>query len=625
MDISNFNDEFYYGYNPDNITEYENNKELINYEELNDELEIENLNFKDGVTLRKPQRQCINLLLDLEENNYIETDSFKCKTRLAINALFPGAGKTPTMLTLCQYPCSRKVLNTVSDGLIEYIPKRVKKRLPVSLVSTDIDLIYDTWEPNLLKFFKKGAIPYKIFETGKDFDPSLKGRFSSKNPLNISDEEFEKLFEGLTIAFIPCSFLYLLFPYFKRFEFDRLIIDEAQDRVITNGNLIDNKLQFIDRYPFGMIYLTCATPELITKRNDNFIKGIISGSGYLKDINKYEQLVKKFIIKFPRIYVDSHRNMPPLIRRDVKIGKSDIFELFEGIVDDDIMMKIENDDLSGAAFSMGCRHYPNDKFLHIMFEETDRKINRDIKELLLEIEIHKLKDCNKKIIEDKYAKIEELEEKIEELDKRYKRIIENIQDECPICCCDIEGSYCELTCCNKIFHASCITTYFRKCKASCPFCSANVTNKDMIFVSEQNDVITENNVNTNHSESKKLEFDDKKIAVDTILSWNKHKKILFFIDIDNDEEIEKMNFGGNNYLRMFFDKGKYSKQIKQFTENKSPVILFINSKKNASGLDFQMADAMFIYSNYSSIEQIEGRAQREGRKESCTVYTLKTY
>jgi hypothetical protein len=221
--------------------------------------------------------------------------------------------------------------------------------------------------------------------------------------------------------------------------------------------------------------------------------------------------------------------------------------------------------------------------------------------------------------------LQKLGEKIKELEQKKRMLIDRISENnmCSICF-DTTTNPTYLNCCQSKYCFECISRWITsKSRATCPHCRADITEKNMIIVSEKE---------TGGGAPKPSE-DRKKDKLETIFNiLDKRKddpdfKCLIFSEHEKNDYSEKLKeYLTTNDIKYGYLKGATSTINKMITDYKQRDLkcLIMNAGYCGSGINLENSSDIIIYHSMSKdlTEQVIGRAQRPGRTSQLKVWKL---
>lgn len=566
-----------------------------------------NLNFKQTFVSRTYQEQVINRMFMLERTEYFEKEfeydevkhlcdddineniHVKFSSNIGINCVEAGFGKTVTILAVSQERCLREVKGvSQSNGVISIFSQKTKIRIPVTLIVTDEILIEDAFIGDINKFFND----YSYMKLYNEDDLKVNDRF-------MNNDEFSQYITQKKVVFVTCKVFHHLFQYFKHFSFDRLVIDEIQDRKIECGDRYEGLMKgYGFDLPFGMIWLNTATPEDIYKKRNKFVNPIIESSNFFKEPEIYKFILNQYSIRIDVNYLKTMIDIPDPLFIPIEIEMNNIQKLVKDHVvkEDENLLKDIYDMNLKTVMNKYCVNSNDDVLLNIknnMISMIDRKIK--IQEAKLVININQ-EDENK---------LKELKEEKRDLEMKYERIKTSLKDdECQVCFNNLGEVNILYTCCGSVL-CPCSIEFVNKRK-ECINCRREITRKDI-------NLITPSKLEDSMNRQYKNKFD----ALTYVLSSNYHK-VLFFHKNNDDENVEILvNIMETGGYKIHHLKDKAS--LETFREDHEKSIMLLDSESQASGLNFEYVNCLIMYSEYPEERQIVARAQRMGRTEQCTI------
>ena len=224
-------------------------------------------------------------------------------------------------------------------------------------------------------------------------------------------------------------------------------------------------------------------------------------------------------------------------------------------------------------------------------------------------------------IRERNARIKKLEEKRINLDTKINDIKKRINNNnlCSICYENIEDKTL-VKCCSNTFCFKCINLWLCQ-KACCPLCKNNLKEEELFLIQEKdnetkNEIIDTNEINKNFDKLQNLE----------ILLKNKKERSKYLIFSEYDISFE-------NIIKIFSNKYKYSylkgnkyvieRILNDYKEGDLDILL-VNIHNYGSGLNLENTTDIVMFHKFdANIEnQVIGRAQRFGRKESLNIHYL---
>ena len=415
---------------------------------------------------------------------------------------------------------------------------------------------------------------------------------------------------------------------FKNITISRLIFDEAdtiriarckeikathywfitasyQNLLVPNGHYIRTKA-YLDDGRF-----ICGWKRVCGVKHTGFIRDTF----VLLTSFKYKKLI---FFKNNDDFIDKSFNLPKIIYKIIMCKSPNSLRVLKGLVDNETMNLINAGDLQTAIKRLNCSTTNSKSIVEVLcnklvIELNNAKIEKDAKEkFTYTSEISK-----NNAIENINMKIKTIETKINNIHERIKN-----NKICPICQDElIEARYTK--CCQNVFCFKCITTHINYTNNSiCPMCRDSNLRTDSLVIMDENNKYKDKE-NKENKENKLL---DKDKTIIKIITEKKKKKFLIFSNYEASfsklsENLKEYNM---KYKKLQGTYSTINKIIDKYNNTDEINILLINSNFFGSGLNLEKTTDIIIYHKVDSNmrNQIIGRAQRLGRKNSLKVWSL---
>jgi SNF2 family DNA or RNA helicase len=355
----------------------------------------------------------------------------------------------------------------------------------------------------------------------------------------------------------------------------------------------------------GFYWFVTATPECIVRmhrnRRTSFMRNLFGDVVYF-DIdfifgpavvkNDPEFIRQSFLL--PTTHHINHKCYVPLYRT------------LNGLVNDRITEMVSAGNIEGVIKLLGGGETKN------VTELVKQKKLTELKEI--DHRIGYYRDVN--IDEEKelfwQQRKNRLQQQIDELDKRFDDILNS---ECSICYDKLTNPVLEPGCQN-VFCGECLIRWLRS-KNVCPLCRDTVDTKNLVYINQAQEKKTE-------SKEEKKEM-NKEETIQHIINNKKNGKFLIF---------SNWSESFNTIHRCLQEKKISYAEVKGAIKTRERIInsfkngelnvIFLNAKYNGAGINLQEATDIIVYHDMSptTLNQILGRANRIGRKESLTVHHL---
>ena len=295
-----------------------------------------------------------NVGLQASANSYVDQTPkvgikgyMECYSRIGILANKPGSGKTAVILSLCLYQCRPPKLNTngFSSRMCYYSYTPERRYINTNFIITDKSILSDAWMKDIHKFFGTSISWWLI---------------DSSNAINgLSDEALIEKISSYKVIFINRTMFQHIFRIFTKIVVARIIFDEIQSLAITNEKKFQNYINhpflndakvgsYRELMPANFIWIVCATPDDIKSGTSRYMTNYLLKNAFFFNSENYPELSKNYIIRFPDEYIDKFTNIPKPSIYELTCKRPIALELVEGLVDNNILEMIQNDQLGEA-------------------------------------------------------------------------------------------------------------------------------------------------------------------------------------------------------------------------------------------------------------------------------------
>jgi SNF2 family DNA or RNA helicase len=527
------------------------------------------------VNLYKHQLASIYQMEKRESDKKIVQNGVTIDTNIGINADSTGYGKTLSMVTLVyrdkmewdmKTPFSQSVITTFASGRIKKTVQEEYTKLDVTLVLASQSIICQWYEE-----FKKTPVSVKMITTKKEVDTTIIENYDA-------------------ILVTPTMYNILVCKYAK-LAWKRFIFDEP-------GHI---KVPAMNKIIAGFNWLVTATPDAILARHkscrNSFMYDLIASYCYC-----FSDIFNFLLVKNNDEFIKQSFLMPPTHNFYYKCYNP-MYNTVKGFVTPKITQMISAGNIDGAISLLGGGNTSN------IAELVKQKKLSEIEEINSRIKILTIRNKQNQV-EDLQKKINVLNSQIKELDNRYTQLLAG---DCNICMEPISNPIMESNCQN-IFCGSCLLKWLEH-KETCPLCRQHIKPEQLIYIGESK-------LNNFQPKVKQLET-----KVNTVINLIKSKKGKFIIFSEWDQTFVPIrNILASNNIDFIELKGTVKERQNSLENFKTGNInvIFLNSQFNGSGINIQEATDIIVYHemNTSTLNQIIGRANRIGRKESLSVHHL---
>lgn len=423
----------------------------------------------------------------------------------------------------------------------------------------------------------------------------------------------------------------------SKYKFDRIIIDEIHELYTDNYEIFNKYLINCNiKYKWGMTATPFPTQDsmfhiLQFLTNHRFNQKKMVRYDYLRNLwpqlfrkNCRENIIKE--IQLPPMNIHNElldfRDEEAMIYHAELLADKNLDEIQLRKICCDIMINIKNhycEKMTKKQFEKAVLQKYYNEYINEQIKEDnirnnlrlcEDKINKSINPLAIK-EYYDNYKYYEVLLREQIITTKNRQRSYEYL----KDKIENVEEECPVCCDDIEeDKQYSITPCGHVLCPECANTWFKtQNKTRCAVCNKYV---------DPNKVITIDDINKREMMySSKL---DK--LIDIINSTDNNQKFVLYTQFDDMIEriitiLEKEDIS----TERFYDNNSIQKFKKTNTK-----LLLLSSKKNASGVDLTFAKNLIIFepvkgeSTYvkDMEKQIIGRLHRMGQDTIVNIYRL---
>tara|TARA_Y100001970_G_scaffold293482_1_gene440562 strand:- start:19592 stop:21457 length:1866 start_codon:yes stop_codon:yes gene_type:complete len=610
------------------LNEIINHSRLINVNNLNENSRKYNINpDKFKIKLHPHQLTLLQACINFENNkiylkkyknlvdNYNVGENDYIRTNMAVIGDKVGSGKSYVILALILENKCIHNSQIESYGLNNIF---INITSPLETYKTNLLVIphnlYYQWKKYITNITDTN-FKYKLICRKKDLQEFILDtkKLNDYDLILVTDTNF-KIISNLILI--------------NNIKINRLIFDEIDSlNIPSNKKLNSNFYWFITASYSNLLF-----PKgygFFDKRLNVYIRKAsgLNNKGYITDLftnifyNMKEEFSHLLVLKNDDIYIDKSFNIPIPNQYIIQCKDPISTILLNGIVDKNVINCLNANNSKGAIELFNSRQkITEENIINIVIE----KFIDQIKNLNIQIEAYRQMIFNTDIdlnIRERNSRIEKLEEKKNKLDTKINDIKKRINNNnlCSICYEDIEDKTL-VKCCSNIFCFKCINLWLCQ-KACCPLCKNNLKEDELFLIQEKdnetkNEIIDTNEINKNFDKLQNLE----------ILLKNKKEgsKYLIFSEYD-------ISF--DNIIKIFENKYKYSylkgnkyiiqRILNDYKEGDLDILL-VNIHNYGSGLNLENTTDIVMFHKFdANIEnQVIGRAQRFGRKESLNIHYL---
>lgn len=533
-----------------------------------------------NITLKPHQLASLHRMIQLDKNCELIWKDTRSQSNIGILADTAGYGKTLEMLALITelLDTRGKLFPHVKTfGAYSYGINTIKE-VQLNYIDTSLIVVPD----NLVKHWQRHLDLY----TELNYEIIHKDLY---NKIVIEDYDLllcpAKHYNGFVHANRECSW-------------NRVIFDEADSIYIPNTHKISTRF----------LWLVTATCEnIVNRRNNGFIKDLFANR-YYNIITEHFQPVT---IKCQEQFIKESFSLVEPSVQFINCRTPHFINAIHNHVGPKILEYINAGDLDTAIIALG-GNVDTDRNI---IELVTRGIRNDI------VTIHgKINTLDELEIpaRQKAERRAHLQKRLESLETRKESLETSISDatnaSCTICC-DTLNHPTLTPCCNNMFCAECLLTWFKTAK-KCPMCRATFHPSDLQTISK---------APPKDKQRKKDEAKDKISAVIDIIQDNPDGKFIVFSG-----HAATFHEVGTALSRAHLPYGVLStvnrtqKTLDKFRTGQLSIIL-LDARNNGAGIEIPEATDVILYHEMgNSLEtQAIGRAQRPGRQSQLRIWKLR--
>jgi hypothetical protein len=375
------------------------------------------------------------------------------------------------------------------------------------------------------------------------------------------------------------------------FRWKRVMIDEAHD-------LIKN-IPIIHYYYLWLISGTY--DELInTIRSPN---SILWGIRYIFGDAKN---IKLMLIKCKKEFVRNSFKLPIPDEKFYLCKMPILFHTIKDFVTNNIIEKLNANDISGAIKDLGGKTDTQDNIINIISQDFTNELANKNKELEYVKTLILSEESKKNKINKLQTEITVLNDRLNNLKNRISELSEKT---CPICMEYITNPI--LIKCNHSYCAICIVNWIKN-NSQCPECRNIIKTDELIAITDKKESFKENTI---------LNKIDTLI---NIINSKENGKFLVFSKFESGffDIIQKLKDNNITYAELKGNTSHMMNVLNSFKNSKIKVIL-LNTYHDGSGIDISFATDVIIYHSMGLYKnQAVGRAQRVGRIDKLFIHNL---
>ena len=411
---------------------------------------------------------------------------------------------------------------------------------------------------------------------------------------------------------------------FQNTRFKRVFFDEVDTLNIPNcSSLTANFTWFVTASYNNLVYPKgFADWNQITLQYTLVSVGI-KNKGYINNIftdlffKMTPSLTRRIIAINRDDFVDKSFQLPEIIRQIVLCRSSNVINILNGVVSQDIIACLNAEDVISALTHVNA-HNKNteDNVVRVVLDKYNRMVHNIQlqKEYIMKCEYDTTDQRNKEL-GDLVTKRDDLVRKIDHIERRIRDT--NL---CSICLNDVEHKTITAECCQNSFCFKCITQWVNV-RPVCPCCKTPLQMKDLFVVHDEATTVSMVKKPATDLSDK----NDKLLNFKNLVHRLSHKKTLVFSAYDESFEQLARVLNDMSLKYMYIrGSGTHVNKIVDAYKNGDVDFLFVNAQNYGSGLNLENTTDIIIFHQFSSenTKQVIGRAQRMGRKEPLTVWYM---
>ncbi len=532
-----------------------------------------------NVNLMEHQKSMIYAMTKLEEDGYIDISddiyfttnkpiNLRIETQVGILGDRVGSGKSYMILGTIIKNNNLKLLdkNNILSGNSLYCIRNHNKynTLYTNLFILPSKLIIQ-WE----EYISKTNLSYVIYSKEEEIN------IDNLPNIIILDNELIKNFT----------------EKYGFYKFSRIIIDEIDTIKFPRSYELDA----------NFIWLITGTPKHLLYSKNSFVNTIFNKE------NK-NWLISYLTLSNENEYIEQSIKLPPITKFIYKCKTPIELNILDNLIPKNIVNLINAGNTEEAIKKLNCDVSTTDNLIQVVTKNYTDTINNYEIELKAEKE---KKFRGEKLVEQE-KKIQVIKNIIKRLKNRLESIkekIENMKEElCPICMGEITNPVI-LKCCKNYYCIDCLTVSITNNENyKCPNCRENIGMKDFLLVNDE-------------KPSKSILKINKLDKLKEIITNNKGKYLVF---ANYDKTIKKIEEELNNLKLDYRTLKKNGDENINLFKTTEMNILLLDANYYGAGINLQEATDIIIYHRFTKEieEQIIGRGQRLGRKESLRVHYL---
>ena len=375
------------------------------------------------------------------------------------------------------------------------------------------------------------------------------------------------------------------------FRWKRVMIDEAHD-LIKNIPVIHYYYLWLISGTYEELINTIRSPS-----------SILWGIRYIFSDAKN---IKLMLIKCKKEFVRNSFKLPIPDEKYYLCKMPILFHTIKDFVTNNIIEKLNANDISGAIKDLGGKTDTQDNIINIISQDFTNELENKNKELEYVKTLILTEESKQNKINKLQTEITVLNDKLNNLKNRISELSEKT---CPICMEYITNPI--LLKCNHSYCAICIINWIKN-NSKCPECRNIINTDELIAITDKKESFQENTIL------------NKVDTLINIINSKKNGKFLVFSKFESGffDIIQKLKDNNISYAELKGNTSHMMNVLNSFKNSKVKVIL-LNTYHAGSGIDISFATDVIIFHSMGLYKnQAVGRAQRVGRIDKLFIHNL---
>ena len=554
-----------------------------------------------NVDLFDHQRAMAHKMLDIESQSVNITDTRVGKTSVGVLCDPVGSGKSNTVLCLIAHrpKITTQCMKPYKTGLVgssAYIGVWQSEHL----VSTGKCNVIVSPHGGVFKQWKQ-----YIQNAGIDMQ-----YYDSKKSLEDDNQP-----EATCILVSSTMFRPFVEKYGSSHVFNRLVIDEADSVNVPNMKEVRSCMYWLVTSSWrNLAFWSGVVPIVDSASRYRLCEGL-RHNGFIKDVCKVLftdfSLSSFAFVGCDPTFIEKSFNLPEVQWEEIvcRTPAHAVSGMIMAVVSREVATLIHAGDITGAISRLGCATATDmDSLTQALTKNTQQRLQERRARLRYVHQVFGPGDA-------RYAEVQQQIHRLEsQMDSIVQRCSNVNEDTCPVCfdTPGTDGPLCATRCCGKVFCLNCLQKSLAHTGPRCIMCRAPMNSMSDIVV-----------MSASGAYDDFLSKDDR--LVDLVVNRFPTGKFLVFSMYDRTfvKVCEALDREGVTHARLCGNSSQIGAKLKRFEEGNLRVLL-LNANHFGQGYNLQCATNIVLYHRMTGelTNQMVGRAQRYGRKESLVVHQL---